>query len=61
MVEDKSGKEEREWIIFLTETKQNYPRKTCLHISAPTNLQLESRVLMTESNNVYRRTWEKRK
>ena len=36
-----SGYEERK-VIYLTGTKQNDPRRTYLHISAPTNLQHDS-------------------
>ena len=39
-----SGQEERESVIYLTEPKQNDPT----HISAPTNLQFESRGLSTQ-------------
>ena len=34
--------EERKQVIYLTGTKQNDPRQTYLHISAPTNLLYES-------------------
>ena len=37
-----SGQEEKKQVIYQTGMKQNYPRQTYLHISAPTNLQYDS-------------------
>ena len=39
--------EEKE-VIYLTKPKPNYPWQTYFHISAPTNLQYQSRWLMKE-------------
>ena len=41
--------------------RQNVPKQTYLCISAPTNLQYESRGLMTGNNNVYKTIWKERK
>ena len=54
-----SGQEERKQVIHLTDPKQNNPRKTYLHISAPKNFQYKSRRLMTENENVCKTIWKK--
>ena len=53
-----SGQEERRLVMHLTDSKENNPRKTYLHISAPTDFQYKSRRLMTGNYNVYKTIWK---
>ena len=56
-----SGQEERKQVIHLTDPKQNNPRKTYLHISAPKNFQYKSRRLRTGNENVCKKILKKKK
>ena len=45
-------------MVYLTEPKQNDPRQIDRHISAPTNLQYESRGLTIGNKIIYQKIWK---